>query len=183
MQVNSEHPLAKAIVEYSRRVNHSPGYEQLKVSDFEAIPGQGVCAVVDGKPILVGNKKLMEESQIDIFEEVQEHLDETETLARTGIMIAMNKEIVGVISIADPVKPEAAKVIGILKTMGVRSMMVTGDNWGTAMAIARELGIERPSIYAESLPEGKAKIVKEIQVRSLACWFPSALKVHEKSSN
>jgi len=95
--------------------------------------------------------------------EVEEHLHETETLARTGVMIAMDGEIVGVVSIADPVKPEAGNVIGILKSMGVQSMMVTGDNWGTATAIARELGMERGSIHAESLPEDKARIVKEIQ--------------------
>lgn len=170
VQVNSEHPLAKAIVEYSKRINgehSSEGYQQHGVGDFEAIPGQGVRALVDGKRTLVGNMRLMKEFQIDISEEVQEHLQETETLARTGVMVAMDKELVGVVSIADPVKPEAAKVISILKSMGVRSLMVTGDNWGTAMAIAREIGIERPSIYAESLPEDKGRIVKEIQVCSL----------------
>jgi Cu+-exporting ATPase len=172
VQVNSEHPLAKAIVEYSRRINgehSSQGSQQHDVRDFESIPGQGVRALVDGKPTLVGNMRLMTESQIHISEEVQEHLHETEASARTGVMVAMDHELVGVVSIADPVKPEAAKVIDILKSMGVRSMMVTGDNWGTATAIARELGIERPSIYAESLPEDKARIVKEIQVRSLLC--------------
>ncbi|KAG0584573.1 hypothetical protein KC19_3G219000 [Ceratodon purpureus] len=165
-EVNSEHPLAKAVVEYSKRITgelSSHGSEKHEVSDFEAIPGQGIRAVVDGKATLVGNMRLMKESQIEISEEVQEHLHETETLARTGVMVAINSEVVGVISIADPVKPEAAKVISILKSMGIRSMMVTGDNWGTATAIARELGIDRPSIHAESLPEDKARIVKEIQ--------------------
>ncbi|KAG0606932.1 hypothetical protein M758_9G180400 [Ceratodon purpureus] len=165
-EVNSEHPLAKAVVEYSKRINgenSSQGYQQHEVRDFQAIPGQGVRALVDGKQTLVGNMKLMKEAGIDISEEAQEHLHEMETLARTGVMVAIDKELVGVVSIADPVKPEAAKVISILKSMGVHSMMVTGDNWGTAMAIARELGIERPSVYAESLPEDKARIVEEIQ--------------------
>lgn len=168
MQVNSEHPLAKAIVAYSRRINGEHSSEGYQVHEFEAIPGQGVRALVDGRSILVGNMRLMKEAQIEISLEVEEHLHETETLARTGVMIAMDGEIVGVVSIADPVKPEAGNVIGILKSMGVQSMMVTGDNWGTATAIARELGMERGSIHAESLPEDKARIVKEIQVSERA---------------
>jgi Cu+-exporting ATPase len=157
-------------VEYSKRIsgdNSSPGFQKHEVRDFQAIPGQGVRALVDGMQTLVGNMRLMKESSIDIPEEAQEHLHEMETLARTGVLVAIDKELVGVVSIADPVKPEAAKVISILKSMGVHSMMVTGDNWGTAMAIARELGIERPCVYAESLPEDKARIVEEIQVRNL----------------
>lgn len=165
-EVNSEHPLGKAIVAYSRKISgehSSHGQQQHEVRDFEAIPGQGVRAVVDGKATLVGNMRLMKEHGIHISEEAEEHLRDVETLARTGVMVAIERELVGVVSIADPVKPEAARVISILKSMGVRSMMVTGDNWGTAVAIARELGIERPCVHAESLPEDKARIVEEMQ--------------------
>lgn len=167
MKVNSEHPLAKAVVEYSRKINGENTPSKQEVRDFEAIPGQGVRALVDGKVTLVGNMRLMKESKVPITDEAQQHLQEMETLARTGVLVAIDNELVGVVSIADPVKPEAAKVIGILNSMGVHTMMVTGDNWGTAMAIAHELGIERPSVFAESLPEDKAPIVKEIQVRAI----------------
>lgn len=164
-EVNSEHPLAKAIVEYARNLSDESSAHQHEVNDFEAIPGRGVRAVVDVKLIHVGNTKLMTEAQVPISEEVQYHLRETESMARTGVLVAIDKELVGVVSIADPVKPEAARVIEILKSMGVQSMMVTGDNWGTARAIAREVGIPDQSVRAESLPEDKARIVKEIQVR------------------
>uniref|UniRef100_A0A7I4BUW4 HMA domain-containing protein n=1 Tax=Physcomitrium patens TaxID=3218 RepID=A0A7I4BUW4_PHYPA len=169
-EVNSEHPLGKAIVAYSRKISgehSSHGQQQHEVRDFEAIPGQGVRAVVDGKATLVGNMRLMKEHGIHISEEAEEHLRDVETLARTGVMVAIERELVGVVSIADPVKPEAARVISILKSMGVRSMMVTGDNWGTAVAIARELGIERPCVHAESLPEDKARIVEEMQAADI----------------
>lgn len=164
-EVNSEHPLAKAIVEYAKKLKGENDSPQHEVTDFEAIPGRGVRAMVDVKLIHVGNTKLMTEAEVPISEEVQYHLRETESMARTGVLVAIDKELVGVVSIADPVKPEAARVIQILKSMGVQSMMVTGDNWGTARAIAREVGIPDQSVRAESLPEDKARIVKEIQVR------------------
>lgn len=164
-EVNSEHPLAKAIVEYAKKLKGENDSPQHEVTDFEAIPGRGVRAMVDVKLIHVGNTKLMTEAEVPISEEVQSHLRETESMARTGVLVAIDKELVGVVSIADPVKPEAARVIQILKSMGVQSMMVTGDNWGTARAIAREVGIPDQSVRAESLPEDKARIVKEIQVR------------------
>lgn len=164
-EVNSEHPLAKAIVEYAKELKGENDSPQHEVTDFEAIPGRGVRAMVDVKLIHVGNTRLMTEAEVPVSEEVQFHLRETESMARTGVLVAIDKELVGVVSIADPVKPEAARVIQILKSMGVQSMMVTGDNWGTARAIAREVGIPDQSVRAESLPEDKARIVKEIQVR------------------
>jgi Cu+-exporting ATPase len=154
-------------VEYRIRlcIDHQQREDRLpEAKEFLNIPGQGVHSIVDGKEVLVGNSKLMVEYGIEIPEEVAEHLQETQKLARTGVLVAINREIVGEIAISDPVKPEAAAVIECLKSMGIQSMMVTGDNWDTAVAIARELGIERGAVYAESLPKDKAKIVKDIQV-------------------
>ncbi|CAM6034660.1 unnamed protein product [Sphagnum compactum] len=169
-EVNSEHPLAKAVMEYKTKLCSSHGQREdplPEAKEFLNIPGQGVRSIVDGKEVLVGNQKLMVEYSIEIPEEVAEDLHETQMLARTGVLVAINREIVGEVAISDPVKPEAAAVIECLKSMGIRSMMVTGDNWDTAVTIARELGIERTSVYAESLPKDKANIIKEIQTTGI----------------
>lgn len=176
MQVNSEHPLAKAIVEYSRKIEGDrltrEDQQQYEVLNFESIAGHGVRCRVGGKKVLIGNPKLMKDSGIEMSDEAKLHLEETETVARTGVLVAIEEELVGEIAISDPVKPEAASVINILKSMGVQSMMVTGDNWGTAYAIAGEVGIEKHYVKAEVLPEDKARIVKELQVSYVPiCFF------------
>jgi len=132
-----------------------------EAQDFVSITGHGVKARVHNKNILVGNVKLMLDSGITISEDAYDILKEVEGMARTGILVSINGELVGIIAISDPVKPEAQDVVSILKLMKVKSIMVTGDNWGTANAIAKEVGIE--TVMAETLPEGKAAKVKELQ--------------------
>jgi Cu+-exporting ATPase len=85
-------------------------------------------------------------------------------MAQTGILVSIDREVTGVLAISDPLKPGAHEVISILKSMKVRSIMVTGDNWGTAHSIAREVGIE--TVIAEAKPEHKAEKVKELQVHN-----------------
>lgn len=114
------------------------------------------------KEVLVGNKSLMVENDITITLDAEEVLAEAESLAQTGILVSIDKELVGVISISDPLKPEAREVISILKSMKVKSIVITGDNWGTANAIAKEVGID--TVIAEAKPEHKAEKVKELQV-------------------
>lgn len=96
--------------------------------------------------------------------EAEEALAETEGQAQTGILVSIDKELIGVLSVSDPLKPEAPEVISILKSMNIESMIVTGDNWGTANAIAKQVGIERKHVVAEAKPEQKAEKVKELQV-------------------
>ncbi|XP_050230061.1 probable copper-transporting ATPase HMA5 [Mercurialis annua] len=161
-EVNSEHPLGKAIVEYAKKFRQdedNPVWPEAR--DFTSITGHGVKANVHNKEIIVGNRSLMFEYDILIPADAEEMLAEAEGMAQTGILIAMDKEVVGVIAISDPLKPGAREVISILKSMKVRSLMVTGDNWGTANSIAREVGIE--SVIAEAKPEQKAEKVKELQ--------------------
>jgi Cu+-exporting ATPase len=83
-------------------------------------------------------------------------------MAQTGILVSINGEVAGVLAISDPLKPGAQEVISILKSMKIRSIMVTGDNWGTANSIAREVGIE--DVIAEAKPDQKADKVKNLQV-------------------
>ncbi|CAI8589268.1 unnamed protein product [Vicia faba] len=161
-EVNSEHPIAKAIVDHAKNIiedeqNHS--FPEAK--DFVSVSGQGVKAIVHNKEIIVGNKKLMLDHNIAISVEAEEVLAEAETMAQTGILVSLDGEVVGVLAVSDALKPNAKEVISILKSMKIRSIMVTGDNWGTANSIARQVGIE--TVMAEAQPETKATKVKEFQ--------------------
>lgn len=161
-QVNSEHPLAKAVVEYAKKFKDEENPSWPEAQDFESITGHGVKAIVRNKEILVGNKSLMVAHNVAIPIVAEETLAEAEKMAQTGILVSINGEVAGVLAISDPLKPGAQEVISILKSMKIRSIMVTGDNWGTANSIAREVGIE--GVIAEAKPEQKAEKVKELQV-------------------
>ncbi|KAJ8766055.1 hypothetical protein K2173_020571 [Erythroxylum novogranatense] len=177
-EASSEHPLAKAIVEYARHFHFldesSPIYAGdsnskdstisrwlLDVSEFLALPGRGVKCLIDGKQILVGNRKLMTESGIAIPTAVEDFVIELEESAETGILVSFNDNLVGVLGVADPLKREAAVVIEGLRKMGVKPVMVTGDNWRTAQAVAKEVGIE--DVKAEVMPAGKADVIRSFQ--------------------
>ncbi|XP_004293784.1 PREDICTED: copper-transporting ATPase RAN1 [Fragaria vesca subsp. vesca] len=176
-EASSEHPLGKAIVEYARHFHFfdepsaTNATNQSKepvisewlfdVSDFFALPGRGIQCLIDGKLILVGNRKLMTESGIDIPTDVENFVVELEESAKTGILVAYEGNLVGVLGVADPLKREAAIVIEGLVKMGVRPVMVTGDNWRTAQAVAKEVGIK--DVRAEVMPAGKADVVRSFQ--------------------
>ncbi|CAN1184247.1 Probable copper-transporting ATPase HMA5 [Linum perenne] len=159
---NSEHPLAKAIVEYGKKFRQdeeNPAWPEAQ--DFISITGHGVKATVCNKQVIVGNKNLMLDEKIAIPIDAEEMLAEAEEMAQTGILVAIDREVTGVVAISDPLKPGANEVISILKSMGIQSIIVTGDNWGTANSIAREVGID--IVVAEAKPEQKAEKVKELQ--------------------
>ncbi|KAK7308982.1 hypothetical protein RJT34_05359 [Clitoria ternatea] len=161
-EVNSEHPLAKAIVEYAKKFRgdeENPSWPEAR--DFVSITGHGVKATVHNKEILVGNKSLLADHNIAVPGVAEDILAEAEKMAQTGILVSINGEVAGVLAVSDPLKPGAQEVISILKSMKIRSIMVTGDNWGTASSIAREVGIE--SVIAEAKPEQKAEKVKDLQ--------------------
>ncbi|CAF2091411.1 unnamed protein product [Brassica napus] len=175
-EASSEHPLAKAIVEYARhfhffdesaedgdtsnKVSQNAGW-LLDTSDFSALPGKGIQCLVDNKLILVGNRKLMSENSITIPDHVEKFVEELEESAKTGVIVAYSGQLVGVMGVADPLKREAAVVVEGLLRMGVRPIMVTGDNWRTARAVAKEVGIE--DVRAEVMPAGKAEVIRSLQ--------------------
>ncbi|XP_024530572.1 probable copper-transporting ATPase HMA5 isoform X2 [Selaginella moellendorffii] len=163
VEANSEHPLAKAIVEFAKGLRLQEPLEQHQVQDFRAVPGQGVQAVVTGKRVLVGNYKLISENGISLPPQASEQLQDVEVLARTAVLVAIDGELTGLISVADPMKPEAPAVISTLKLMNIKSVIVTGDNRGTALAVAREVGIQPKDVIAEADPKAKADRVKELQ--------------------
>lgn len=170
MQANSEHPIAKAVLEYTKRLRHNSGSntEHLPgTKDFEVHPGAGVSGTVGGKRVLVGNRKLMTAFNVALGHEAEDYLSENEQLARTCVLVAIGNKITGAFAVTDPVKPEAGRVVSYLHSMGISSIMVTGDNWATAEAISREVGIQ--SVFAETDPSGKADKIKDLQVNLQDC--------------
>lgn len=158
----SEHPLAQAIVAACR----AGGEPCADPEEFRAIPGHGVEAKVGEASVLVGNRRLMESRGVDVTELVPE-LERLEGEAKTAVAVAVNGRAAGVIAVADPVKPTSAEAVALLRNMGLRVMMITGDNWRTARAIARKVGIDEADVLAEVLPEEKANEVAKLQREGL----------------
>ncbi|XP_074310544.1 copper-transporting ATPase HMA4-like [Silene latifolia] len=168
-EANSEHPIAKAVAEHAKSLHNrheSPADHFEDAKEFEVHPGAGVSGKVGEKIVLIGNKRLMKAFDVQMSREVEEHISGTENLARTCVLLAIDGKVAAAFAVTDPVKPEAGQVIRFLESMGISSIMVTGDNWGTASAIAREVGITQ--VFAETDPIGKAKKIKEIQMKGLA---------------
>ena len=152
----SEHPLAQAIVEGAQ----SRSLRLTEVQDFEAIPGHGVSATVDGRRILIGNLKLMNRENIVLgsLEETSKSLADD---GKTPMFIALDGQAAGIVAVADTVKEDSAEAIQALQALGIEVVMITGDNRRTAEAIARRVGITR--VLAEVLPEDKANNVQLLQ--------------------
>ncbi|WP_214484943.1 copper-translocating P-type ATPase, partial [Bacillus sp. SM2101] len=153
---SSEHPLAEAIVEYGKEKQA----KELAIDHFEAIPGHGIEARIEGKDVLAGTRKLMNKHQVD-FHSYNEKLETFEKEGKTAMMIAIEGQLAGVIAVADTVKETAKEAIDKLQSQGIEVYMMTGDNERTAQAIASQVGIQH--VFAEVLPEEKANHVKELQ--------------------
>jgi Cu+-exporting ATPase len=157
---NSEHPLAEAIVSgiQARGIT-------LPVSEsFEAIPGYGIRAVVEGRELLVGTRKLMNQNGIDIVA-ILPVMSRLEEQGKTAMLTAVNGQYAGLLAVADTIKETSKTAVSRLKQLGLRVIMITGDNERTARAIAAEAGIAE--VLAEVLPEGKAAEVKKLQAAGL----------------
>lgn len=152
----SENPLGEAIVKGAEE----KGFTLLNTKNFIAIPGRGIEVLVDGKRLLAGNKKLMNERNIDL-EFLAETSNELASQGKTPMYIAIDDQIAGIIAVADTVKENSVKAIKKLHKMGIEVAMITGDNKRTAEAIAKQVGIDR--VLSEVLPEDKANEVKKLQ--------------------
>jgi Cu+-exporting ATPase len=153
---NSEHSLAEAIVKTASEKKLALS----AASEFNAMPGLGIEAVVDGKQIVLGNLKLIEERKL-ILDDLVFKANELVSAGKTVMFLSVDGQGAGLIALADTIKPEAQKVVHQLHKMGIEVAMVTGDNQRTAEAIARQAGIDR--VFAEVLPEHKADEVKKLQ--------------------
>lgn len=152
----SEHPLGEAIV----RGAENKGLEIKKVDTFNAIPGHGIEVSIEGKNMLLGNRKLMLDRAIAL-EVLEEQSDKLASEGKTPMYISIDNSLAGIIAVADVVKESSAKAIEKLHKMGIEVAMITGDNRRTAEAIAKQVGIDR--VLAEVLPQDKASEVKKLQ--------------------
>jgi P-type Cu+ transporter len=153
----SEHPLARAIVESAK----DEKIELRGITDFQSITGGGVSANLDGKTILIGKEKFLADSNVRFPEELTKEARRLQEKAQTTVWLAVNGEVVGVLGIADPIKPTTKEAVRELHKMGLRIMMCTGDNQRTAESVARELGIDQ--FKAEVMPDEKIGIVKKLE--------------------
>jgi len=154
----SEHPLAQAIVEGARERGIDVGDPEA----FENIPGQGIRATVDGREVLVGNRKLLRENGIDPSP-AAETMERLENEGKTAMLVAYEGELAGVVADADTVKPSAKAAVSTLRERDIDVMMITGDNERTARAVAEQVGIDPENVRAEVLPEDKSDAVEAIQ--------------------
>ncbi len=155
IEKQSEHPLAEAVVK------HLEGVSNITLSDFDSITGKGAKAVHNSETYFVGNKKLLEENNVTIADELLKQAEEWGRQSRTVIWFSDSKQALSVISISDKIKETSVAAIKQLQDMGIDLYMLTGDNEATAKAIAQQTGILH--YKAEVLPQHKADFVKELQ--------------------
>nr|WP_133496979.1 copper-translocating P-type ATPase [Stakelama pacifica] len=156
LERGSEHPLAEAIVTGAQERD----LPLADASDFEAVTGKGVKGTVDGRAVALGNKVLLEDMGLaggDLVDKANARRDQGETV----MFVALDGELAGLVSVADPVKKTTPDALKALHELGLRIIMATGDNERTAKAVAARLGIDE--IRADVLPEDKARIIRELQ--------------------
>ncbi len=153
---SSEHPLGEAIVNKAKAEN----LKLKEPADFQAVPGHGIRARIDEKEILLGNANLMNDYGIDI----KELLDKAEALSgegKTPMYVAVDGKAAGVLAVADTLKENSIDAVKALRSLNVETVMITGDNRRTAMAIAKQVGIDR--VFSDVLPQDKVKEVIKLQ--------------------
>lgn len=155
-EVGSEHPLGQAIVQYAR----SRAVQIASPELFRAIEGRGVEATIDGRVVAAGNVHYMKSIGIDT-EGVHDELDRLSNGGKTPMLIARDGTLIGLVAVADTVKPSSVAAIAALHAMGLKTYMLTGDNRRTAEAVARQVGVD--NVMAEVLPGQKADKVRELQ--------------------
>ena len=156
VEKHSEHPLAQAILKRAENLIGQPA------TDFTNIDGQGAKAIVDGKLVLLGNRKLMEAERVDL-NGLEAEAARLQGAGRTVVHVAEGGRLIGLISIADAARPTSKATIAKLQERGVKVAMITGDNHATAERVGKELGID--IVLADVLPGDKAAKIKELQAQ------------------
>ena len=156
LEARSEHPIAKALLAANTR-------EVVSVQPT-VLPGLGLTGTVGAKNVALGNASLMMQQGVDIAV-AKDILARMTALARTPLLLSVNGVLAAVIGIADTVRPESNRVLKSLRQLGIRTLMISGDNKHTAQKIADELGIDE--VYGEALPQDKARIIEELQAKGL----------------
>ena len=155
-EVSSEHPLAQAVVEAAFDAHLTPP----QAETFDALAGKGVSARIDGSAVLVGSPRFLAESNVDLTA-VAAQIDALEIRGRTVIAVARDGDPVGLLALGDVPRGDGADTVRKLREAGIRTVLITGDNWRTAERIARELGLDE--VHAEILPGEKAALIRKLQ--------------------
>jgi Cu2+-exporting ATPase len=157
VEVNSEHPLAKAIVAEAKRRN----LPALHAAEFEALPGRGAKALIDGERIVVGGPRLLTEGKVTLPTEIEESTTAWASEGKTVLYVVVEGRLLGAFAVEDEIRPESKEAITKLHRLGIRVAMITGDSKAVADSVARRLGIDE--VAAEVLPADKASAVKRFQ--------------------
>ncbi len=160
LEKSSEHSLAEAIVKYAE----DEGAKTQKVNDFKALPGKGIMAKINKTFYYLGSPVLCKDNKINISGS-EDKIQELEEEGKTVMILSNEKEILGIIAVADTIKEEASRAIKKLNKLGITSYMITGDNERTAKAIAQKAGIQH--VFASVLPHQKAEHVKKLQQKGV----------------
>jgi Cu+-exporting ATPase len=156
LERSSEHPLGAAIIAAA----NERGLQLVSAQDFDSPVGKGIVGAVDGKRLVIGNRKILADAGIAVGP-LDAEADALRQDGATVVHVAVDGAVSGLIAIADPIKPSASKAIDVLKADGIRVVMLTGDNATTANAVARKLGIAE--VEAEVLPQDKSRIVERLR--------------------
>ncbi|MES0372542.1 MAG: heavy metal translocating P-type ATPase, partial [Mariprofundaceae bacterium] len=157
LESNSEHPLASAILEAA----NEKGVKLLKANGFHSDTGQGISAEIDGHSVLLGNSGLMQSHNISISSELEETFNKMAENAKTSLFLAKNGSVLGIIAISDPIKTDSPEVIERMHALGLKVIMLTGDNLHTAKAIAEQTGVDE--FVAGVSPQDKHDKITELQ--------------------
>ncbi|WP_438454074.1 heavy metal translocating P-type ATPase [Vibrio alginolyticus] len=152
----SEHPLAKAVCDYAKR--HDA--KDVSLDKFENVRGRGILATYQDKPLLIGSFQFMQAENVETSA-LKPAIDECAKNAWTPVAVALNGELIGLIAIADPIKSDAKQALSALKSQGIKTVMLTGDNQHVANAIGQELGIDE--VIAQVMPDEKAQHIEQLQ--------------------
>src|SRR5581483_5238156 len=157
VETNSEHPLAKAIVAEAKRRN----LPALQAADFEALPGRGARARVNGKSIVIGGPRLLAEGRVTVPPDVEKLTTSWASEGKTVLYVVADGRLLGAFAIEDEIRPESKEAVSELHRLGIRVAMITGDSKTVADSVARRIGIDE--VAAEVLPADKASAVKGFQ--------------------
>ena len=157
IEQSSEHPLARAVIDYAKEKNAKIE----SVQNFESVTGGGIKGNLNGKKIILGKQKFLEERKISIPENLRNESIKLQDKAQTVVWVASEQNVIGILGISDPIKKTTPQAIQSLHDMGIKVIMLTGDNYKTAEAIAKELGID--DVRAELEPKSKQEIVKQFK--------------------
>ena len=156
LEKKSEHPLAGAIIRYAKNQN----IEEFEVTDFTALPGNGLSAVIEGE-MLAGGNALFISKQAEVPEELKKQAEKLAGEGKTPLYFAKGKRLIGIIAVADIIKEDSPKAVQELKDMGIHVVMLTGDNERTANAVGKLAGVDE--VIAGVLPDGKENVIRSLQ--------------------